>query len=131
MTKTNSLADRLTDAESILDSAPLSQLDHAFERLLETETQHEERVRRVAIGAWAAAFVCLLIVTASFLIIKDQSGAVADVNRFTFIVAAGAGVVAVAAGSLAFAAWLFRSRTPSLRAIDRRLARLEALLTDR
>lgn len=128
MTKDIPLADRLTRVEDNLNNSSTSQLDAAFEDLLKAEAHHEERVRKLAIGAWTGVFVCLVVAAGSFLAIQDIGGSIVNVARFAFLVSAGTGVIALAAGSLASAVWLFRSRTPTLRAIDRRLARLESMI---
>ncbi len=123
MTDETPLSDRLIN----LEVAEPSHLGD-FEKLIETEAQHERKVARLALYSWATTFVCLVVAAASSLMVVEIGGAFVNVVRFALLVAAGTGIIALFAGALFTAVWVFRSRTPSLRAIERRLARLETLL---
>ncbi len=126
MTDQTPLSDQLIN----LENAEPEQL-REFEQLMQAEAQHERKVFRLALYAWSTAFVCLVVVTASSLMVREMGGAFVNVARFALVVAAGTGLVAVFSGTLFTTAWLFRSRTPTLRVIERRLARLETLLEHR
>ena len=110
---------------------PARSIDPTFERLLENEEQAESKSRRFAILVWACAFTCLVVASFSVLVVRDAGGGVVNAARFTLMVSGVTGMVSLLAASAASLSLLLRSRTPSLRAIDRRLAALETLLAHR
>lgn len=105
--------------------------DPWFERLLESEAHFERQVRRAALLSWALAFACLVALAVSFYLVRNGGGEIVEVGRAAALVLAGTGLVSLVAATASSLAWLLRSRTPTLRAIERRLAALERLLARR
>ena len=126
------LADRLIEAEraEVEPQAPaVGTVDSTFVQLLDEERRFEERVRRVALFSWALTFVCLLVLTTSFTIVREaDDGALRELARPILILSLVTGLFSVLAAAFTSVTWLFRSRTPTLRAIERRLRALEDLL---
>ncbi len=102
-----------------------------FENLLQAERRFEERSRRVALFSWRLSFACLVLVVVSVFVIEADDGMLAEVSRAVLIIAGVSGIVAFFAAAAASMGWLFRSRTPTLKAIERRLAILEQHLLSR
>lgn len=130
------LGDRLISAEATDSPAspPPSATpgrDPAFELLLEHERHFERRTRRTAIACWALAFVSLVALATSMFLVRNGGGSIVEVARAAVLVFGVTGIVSLLAAAVSSLTWLFRSRTPTLRAIDRRLAALESLLTAR
>lgn len=130
------LADRLISAETT--AAPISPppsrtpgLDPAFELLLEHERHFERRARRTAVACWALAFVSLVALATSMFLVRNGGGSIVEVARAAVLFFGVTGIVSLLAAAVSSLTWLFRSRTPTLRAIDRRLAALERLLMTR
>lgn len=127
-----SFADRLIEVDHSERSTAPPTPDPAFELLLEHERQVAARVQRIAMTAWTAAFTCLLLFAIAFFIVRNVGdGVLIEVTRAGLVVVTVTGVLALAAAVTTSLVWLFRSRTPTLRAIDRRLATLERLLMER
>ncbi|MBZ0113826.1 MAG: hypothetical protein K8J08_15295 [Thermoanaerobaculia bacterium] len=124
------LADRLIQADH-QSEAPARDSDAVFEILLENELKFERRVRRLALLSWSVTFVCLVLGASVAGLILNGGGAIVEVLRVSFIIVSGTGVLALLAATITSLTWLFRSRTPTLRAIERRLADLERLLMAR
>jgi len=119
------LSDQLLAADSKSDSTAT---DPVFERLLDAENRFELRVRRAALGAWVLAFVCIVTCASAFGAIRNGSDVIVESARVVLIVAVITGAISLAAAAFASLQWLFRSHTPTLRAIERRLAALEKSL---
>lgn len=124
------LTDRLIRADAQPEALPRGS-DAVFEILLEKERQFESRVQRLALVSWSVTFVCLVLGASTVGLIMNGGGAFVDLLRVVFIIVGGTGVVALLAATVTSLTWLFRSRTPTLRAIERRLADLERLLMTR
>ncbi len=132
--QSKSLADRLIEAdnaeavESSTDQA--GAIDPAFESMLEDERRFEKRVRRLALLSWAATFACMILVVGSVHIIRysGSSDTMVDLARSVLMMFGFTGIISLLAAILTSLVWLFRSRTPTLRAIERRLGALEKLL---
>ncbi len=132
MTQENTpMADQLIAADQLEAGPNGTAMDPEFALLLETEKAFEERVARIAKVTWAVAFVCLVCFAVLFGIITDGAGSVVEIARVLVIVVIFTGAVSFLAATLTSISWLFRSRTPTLRAIERRLAALEKLLMNR
>jgi hypothetical protein len=104
-------------------------VDTMFERLLEDERRFEERVRRLAIASWSLAFACLLLVVSSLAFLGDvRLSGRAELGEVVAILLMPVGIVAFFAALATSMTWLWRSRTPTLRAIALRLESLEQRL---
>ncbi|MDA8018308.1 MAG: hypothetical protein MPN21_12750 [Thermoanaerobaculia bacterium] len=126
------LAERLIAADTSSSEAVTPNhgtIDPMFEMLLDTEQRFEERVRRLAILAWCLAFGCLCALAAAMGIVWNFDGTSVEIARVVLVVVMVTGGVSLIMGGLATARWLFSSRTPTLRAIERRLAALEKSLS--
>jgi hypothetical protein len=128
--ESSELADRLIQADARAE-APATGSDPVFEILLENELKFERRVRRVALLSWAVTFVCLVLGAGVAGLILNGGGTFVEVLRVFFIITSGTGILALLAATTTSLTWLFSSRTPTLRAIERRLADLERLLISR
>ena len=127
-TQTQSMADQLIEAERGTTPAPSIGADPEFERLLEIERTFERRVGRIAAVSWAVAFACLVVVAIAVMTVTNLGGTVVEVIRVLLIISSVTGVVALLAAIVTSISWLFRSRTATLKVIERRLAALEKLL---
>lgn len=99
-----------------------------LERLLDEEMARERRVRRAAIAAWG--FLVLLAPLGGVTMYLQRMGSDRgqEIGRAGFQVITWLAAIAAALGILMTVAWLFRSRSVSLGAIERRLARLEGMI---
>ena len=127
-----SLAARLLDedrASSGPDGKDPGAQDRWLEALLDHERVHEQRVRRLALCAWAAvlAFVPLLGISI-FMIRMVSDGWTRDAVRVLVLIAGVVAILAAFVALMSTVAWLYRPRTASLAVIERRLAALEAML---
>ena len=127
----NPIADQLIEAERAEGRTNGSAMDPEFALLLQTEKAFEERVTRIAKITWAVSFVCLVCFAVLFGAITNGAGSIVELARVAVIVVIFTGAVSFLAAVLTSISWLFRSRTPTLRAIERRLAALEKLLMNR
>jgi len=103
-----------------------------FEQLVAHDAAFHKRVGRVAAVAWGMTLGTLPGAGIAAFIMRNGGGSSVEVMRVFLMVLMIIGVISLVGASLSSIAWLFRSRTPSLAAIERRLAALEsALLSDR
>ncbi len=121
----DSLSDRLLAADAEGSPAPSAAPDLTLRDIVRREDEHERRVRRAALIAWATTLACIFAIGISILLIRNTGGMLVEVTRAALVVATLVGLISFLAASLASLAWLFRSRTPTLRAIERRLGTLE------
>lgn len=113
-------------------AAGSSGIDPTFERLLEDESRFEARLRKIAVRSWALAFGCLVLLVVAMAAAGDiQIASNARVGDVALLLLVPTGTVAFFSGTLTSITWLFRSRTPTLRAISRRLNALENRLSQR
>jgi hypothetical protein len=98
--------------------------------LIDREARFERRVRRAAQLAWSVTVALLPLTGITIFLIETGVGMV-DVLRAMLIVLGMAGILSLFAAALTTIGWLFRSRAPTLAAIDQRLAALEAILLSR
>jgi type VI protein secretion system component VasK len=108
---------------------PAPPSSNPLEVMIEREARFETRVRRVATVAWAGTFTVLPILGACMYVIDQRAGSSVEVARSLLAVFGLAGMLTLLLSLLTTIAWLFRSRSASLAAIDRRLAALEQLLS--
>jgi len=136
MTKDNetekNLADRLLEVEES-EGAPRSARprDQLLLEMIERERLFEERVRRLAKLGWSVTFATLPLASLLAFLIKTGGGSSVDVLRVLLIVAGAIGILSLFGAILTSVAWLFRSNSPKLAAIERRLVALEELLMAR
>jgi len=103
--------------------------DRLVERLLDGEEAFERRVRRAAVGAWSVVLALVPLIAVSVLMLRVvHDGFVRDAVRSAAVVMGILSILGLLLAVLATVAWLFRPRTASLAAIQRRLAALEELL---
>ena len=96
--------------------------------LLAQERAIEERVRRVAVGAWSLVAALVPLLGIAFFIRRVGGGLSVEVIRAIAIVAGIFAILAFVIAMMTTVAWLFRSRAASLAVLERRLAALEELL---
>jgi hypothetical protein len=96
--------------------------------LLEEERATERRLRRIALGSWAAVLALVPLLGVAFFVVRVSGGLIVEVTRAAAIVAGILAILALFLAVLTTVTWLFRSRTASLAVIERRLAALEELL---
>ena len=123
----NDIADRLLNADKSPTAGPQNLLDE----IINQEKVFETRVRKVAIFAWAVTFSSLPLAGVMSIVSRNGSDAVQDAGRIGLVVLGIIGILGLFGATLTTISWLFRSRTPSLRVIEQRLAALEALLMAR
>ena len=132
-----SLADRLiaADESGELETPPAgsADIDPWFERILQEERRFEKRVSRIALISWALTLACLIGATFAIHIIRYSGSAdtMIDLARSLLILTFGIGVISLLAAIVTSITLLFRSRTPTLRVIERRLRALEELVLRR
>lgn len=102
-----------------------------LEVLLEREEAMERRVRRAAIGAWSAVLATVPLLGLGFYVVRVGGGAIVEVSRAALLVLGALAILALFLAIVMTVAWLVRSRTTSLAVIERRLAALEELLSQR
>ncbi len=99
--------------------------------IIAREATFERRVRRAALLAWSVTFATLPLIGIAVFLITTGGGAMVDALRAAVIVLGMTGVLSLFAAVLTTVGWLFRSRAPTLAAIDQRLAALETILLSR
>lgn len=99
--------------------------------IIDREERFERRVRRAALLAWSVTFALLPIIGVALFVIETGGGTMVDLVRTVLIVLGMAGILSLFAAALTTIGWLFRSKAPTLAAIDQRLAALEAILLSR
>jgi len=92
------------------------------------ERRKEERIRRGATLAWATVFGTIPLLGIGFFLERNSGGTLVEILRAAAIVVVAMGGLSLTLAVLLTVAWLFRSRAPTLAAIERRLALLEQLL---
>jgi hypothetical protein len=95
------------------------------------ERNKEERIRKGATLAWAAVFGVVPLLGLGLYLERNSGGLFVEVLRAVAIVVVMAGGLSLTLAVLLTVAWLFRSRSPTLAAIEQRLAVLERLLVSR
>ncbi|MEX2570986.1 MAG: hypothetical protein WD737_06750 [Gemmatimonadota bacterium] len=106
--------------------------DRGFlEEIIAREVVAEARIRRAAILAWSVTFATIPLFGITFFLSRTTGGLSLEVLRAIFVMLAMTGALSLFLGVLMTVAWLFRSRTPTLTAIERRLAALESTLISR
>lgn len=122
------------EAESAIDahseSGSAQHMRSAFEQALAQEFAHERRLRILSIATWAV-FACSCIALTSFVFLIRTNSATDDsieIVRIGLSLSGITGVVALLMALLFSMTWLFRPRTPTLRAIELRLHALEQLV---
>ncbi|MEL7060216.1 MAG: hypothetical protein AAGN46_09360 [Acidobacteriota bacterium] len=104
-------------------------IDPTFARLLDLEEAHDRRVRIVALAAWTAFLASLVIASMLMFLLRNGDESLLEPARAFAPILFGVGPVSLLIAAATSLRWLVRPRAASLRAIDRRLAALEALLT--
>lgn len=99
--------------------------------IIDREARFERRARQAAQLAWAVTFALLPLIGIAIYLIESGGGAMVNVVRSVLIVFGMAGILSLFAATLMTIGWLFRSKAPTLAAIDQRLAALEAILMSR
>lgn len=102
-----------------------------LEDIIAREMRFERRIRRAALLAWSVTFATLPLIGASVFLIETGGGVMVDLLRAALIVLGLTGILSLFAAALTTVGWLFRSRAPTLAAIDQRLSALEAILLSR
>lgn len=102
-----------------------------LQEIIDNEQRFERRVRRTAIWAWSLTFATLPILGLAMFWVDTGAGLSVEVARWVIAVVGTAAMLALLGALLATVAWLFRSRSASLAAIDGRLAALERILLER
>jgi|GEM_PF-4354141 len=102
--------------------------DATFQHLLSIQTRFERRLRWAALFCWSLTFSALVTGVASIGVIRNGAGSSVEWARMILIVAGAISAVSVFAALLTSFQWLFHTHTPTLRAIERRLAALEERL---
>lgn len=97
--------------------------------IIDREERFERRVRCAAQLAWSVTFALLPLIGIAIFLIETGGGMMVDVVRTVLIVLGMAGILSLFAAALTTIGWLFRSKAPTLAAIDQRLAVLETLLS--
>ena len=99
-----------------------------LEILLAREQATEQRLRRAAVGSWGALLALVPLLGIAFFVVRVGGGGIVEVTRAAAIVLGIFSILALFLAVVTTVAWLWRSRTPSLAVIERRLAALEELL---
>jgi len=120
-------ADHLLSSEVAPSAAPQNLLDE----IINQEKVFETRVRKAAIFAWSVTFSTLPLAGMMMIVTRNGAETVQDAGRVALVVLGIIGILSLFGATLTTISWLFRSRTPSLRVIEQRLATLEALLIAR
>ena len=123
MTDRGTLGDRLIAQEgsSRLDGA--TQRKDRMREILDQERRFARKVRLAALISWGTAVATL--VQTGVLIILSRSN---EGLHIPTVILGLIGTFSLILAVITTIAWLFRSRTPTLAAIETRLAALEALL---
>ncbi|MBR9990895.1 MAG: hypothetical protein KFH98_14130 [Gemmatimonadetes bacterium] len=99
--------------------------------IIDREERFERRVRYAAQVAWCVTFALLPLIGIALFLIETGGGMMVDLMRTVLMVLGMAGILSLFAAVLTTVGWLFRSRAPTLAAIDQRLALLENILLSR
>lgn len=102
--------------------------DRFLDDIIAREAAAEARVRRAATLAWSVTFAMIPLLGILFFLSEVVEGMPLDVVRAVYLMLIMTGVLSLFLAILMTMAWLFRSRTPTLTAIQRRLAAIEATL---
>lgn len=120
------LGDRLVEADQGIANTETKGIDPMFEKLLDDEREFEARVRRIAIVSWGLALGCLLLLGSVLAFLGDvRLSPRAEMGDLALLLLVPVGSVALLSATITSLTWLFRSRTPTLRAIAYRLEALE------
>jgi len=125
------IATRLMRADGLEDETATEsrQRQQLFEKLLAHELVFERRVRRLALVTWAATLAALPMAGLMIFWAQNGAGTSQEGVRSILVVLMIFGGLTLLVALLATTAWLFRSRAPSMAAIERRLAAIEHHLT--
>jgi hypothetical protein len=100
-----------------------------FESLLAHEQAMERRIRFVALWAWSALFTLGLTFGVGYYLLRGgESTAAVEGGRGMMIVSGTLFAVVLVMALVLTSTWLFRARSLSLTAVERRLGELENLL---
>lgn len=102
--------------------------EQMLQELIDCEQQFEKKVGRMALVAWAVTLASIVLISVCSMLVRDGDATGQDVARALLMIGVATGVIALIIGLLATLTWLLRSRSPSLAAIERRLAAMEQLL---
>lgn len=110
--------------------------DKMFEMMIEREIAHEKNLRRLALVTWSVAITCVLILGVCIFMLRSTFGVYPDptlqeIMRMFILIFGAAGGLSLVIAFLATLRWMFRSRTPSLSVIERRLASMEDVLREK
>ena len=133
--KSRHLGDDLMAADKGSSSTP-QERDKMFADMIRHEEIFEERLRKVIISGWAFTVGSMVLGGIGVFAMRNGGGAYGggifvEVMRVIAPLFGILGAISLIVALLATIAWLFRSRTPSLAAIERRLASLEIILRER
>jgi hypothetical protein len=103
----------------------------ALEQMIAREAVAEERVRKAAILAWSFTFAVTPMLGIAFFLGRTAGGLFIEAVRAFALILLTSGTLSLFLPILMTVAWLFRSRAPTLAAIEQRLAALERILTER
>ena len=123
MTDTEGLGDRLIAEDGIAEREGMKWRREQMKQILENEKRFGRRVRIAALVAWGIAVTTLF--ESGLLLVLSQSN---DSLLLPTVVLGVLGTLSLIVAVITTVAWLMRSRTPTLAAIDMRLAALEDLL---
>ncbi len=118
--------DRLRSSEG--PGAAALEAPELLARLLDHEMETERRIRQVAVWSWCAVVALVPLVGLMYYLSRTDIELLAEAAGPAMGVAAILAAIALFLALLVTAAWLFRARTMSLAAIERRLAALETQL---
>lgn len=105
--------------------------DTFLQDIIAREARFERRVRRAALLAWSITFASVPLIGIVVFLIATGGGLLVDAMRAALIVFGLLGILSLFAATLTTVGWLFRSKAPTLAAIDQRLAALENILLSR
>lgn len=98
--------------------------------LIDQERVFERKVSKVALFSWATTLACIVIVAVSSVMLRDGSDGAAHIARALILSCGAIGVIGLVIGLLTTITWLFRTRSPTLAVIEKRLAAMELALRD-
>lgn len=124
------LADRLLAEDRAMTgvSAESSEAARWFAVMLAHEQATEQRIRSAAVWAWGTVFASIALFGVATFAYEAGAHALSEAGKAGRIVARLMGGLALFLAVLMTVVWLFRSRSASLAAIERRLGDLERLL---
>jgi len=130
------LVDRLLEEDRLGGVRPKDRADMSdgyalLEKLLDHEQANERRVRRVALFTWGTLLLLVPLGGVAFYLSRVRDQFLQEGGRAALLAISILAILALCLAVLTTAVWLFRSRTATLPIIERRLAAMEQLLTQR